>query len=120
MDELFENSILDELFEKRKIEFINHIRAKNEIEEEKRRIEDEESFTNLLKKRVKAWDYEEVIDKLNELETSIIDESNYWNKMFYKLGLADYEMLNNEMINRKLRKGFINKESANDFLTKKL
>lgn len=99
MEKMFENPILDDLYEVRGEELENAYKKKyGESNAEKRADEKEDEFINTLKKNVADKEkLEETMSRLNEFEMAIIDKFCSWYKQYYKLGFADAMRLEKEI-----------------------
>lgn len=87
MEEIFENSILDELFEARSNGFPVPYTKKYGKKEEKYFSQLEENIEKSLDKVITDSKIkEDIISKFNELRC---EESIYWDKAYYKLGILD-------------------------------
>ena len=85
MKKFLERSILDELYESKSDDFANDIQK--EIPEEESFLKEEQLKDKIKKFIKKKKQQEEVFKKLNEYELEVGKEQDFWNKMFYKLGV---------------------------------
>lgn len=118
MNKFFERSILDELYEAKSDEFAQDIQ--NEMQEETKSFLVEEQLTNKIKEVIKdEGQQKEMLKKLNEYEMEVAKEHDFWNKMFYKLGVYNCtemkEILLNKLDSKENTKTFFD-EYTDDFL----
>lgn len=118
MNKFFERSILDELYEAKSDEFAQDIQ--NEMQEETKSFLVEEQLTNKIKEVIKdEGQQKEMLKKLNEYEMEVAKEHDFWNKMFYKLGVYNCaemkEILLNKIYSNEDTKSFFD-EYTDDFL----
>lgn len=118
MNKFFERSILDELYEAKSDEFAQDIQ--NEMQEETKSFLVEEQLTNKIKEVIKdEGQQKEMLKKLNEYEMEVAKEHDFWNKMFYKLGVYNCaemkEILLNKIYSKENAKSFFD-EYTDDFL----
>lgn len=118
MNKFFERSILDELYEAKSDEFAQNIQ--NEMQEETKSFLVEEQLTNKIKEVIKdEGQQKEMLKKLNEYEMEVAKEHDFWNKMFYKLGVYNCaemkEILLNKIYSKENTKSFFD-EYTDDFL----
>lgn len=118
MNKFFERSILDELYEAKSDEFAQDIQ--NEMQEETKSFLVEEQLTNKIKEVIKdEVQQKEMLKKLNEYEMEVAKEHDFWNKMFYKLGVYNCtemkEILLNKTYSKENTKSFFD-EYSDDFL----
>lgn len=118
MNKFFERSILDELYEAKSDEFAQNIQ--NEMQEETKSFLVEEQLTNKIKEVIKdEGQQKEMLKKLNEYEMEVAKEHDFWNKMFYKLGVYNCtemkEILLNKTYSKENTKSFFD-EYTDDFL----
>lgn len=100
MIEYFEDSALEELYQKRKTNFKNFAKAKFDIgiDEEKETAEDEKILVDAIIEAVGKDIYTEKIrEKLSEFQVSIFAENDLWNEVFYKLGYIDSQSIKQEV-----------------------
>lgn len=91
MEELFENKIIDELYEMREEKFTRcYIDKYGKLEETKKAEKAEEELIEFMKKFIKnEKDMDKLIGKINEFESYALDEMCFWHKPYYKLGFVD-------------------------------
>lgn len=91
MEKYFKQSILDELYEQKSDKFAQKITEEmGKYGQREKSILNEEQLTNKIKGVVaneKAQ--KEVLKMLNNYEMSVGNELDFWNKMYYKLGVYD-------------------------------
>lgn len=98
MNKFLERTILDELYESKSDDFANDIQK--EIPEEESFLK-EEQLKDKIKKFIKKKKHqEEVFKKLNEYELEVGKEQDFWNKMFYKLGVYNCTEMKEILINK--------------------
>lgn len=103
MDNIFNKTILDQMYEFRMEDFEQGIYNKNE---EIKKIEGEiceigDKFLELLKRVIpNEEDYQKAFNMLRDFELSFGSEVSFWSKQYYKLGMNDMYKLRGE-----LRKG---------------
>lgn len=119
MNKFLERSILDELYESKSDEFAQDIQ--NEMQEETKSFLVEEQLTNKIKELIKDEKLQkEMLKKLNEYEMEVAKEHDFWNKMFYKLGVYNCtemkEILLNKMQKSKENTKAFFDEYTDDFL----
>lgn len=99
MNKFFERSILDELYETKSDEFAQDIQ--NEMQEETKSFLVEEQLTNKIKEVIKdEGQQKEMLKKLNEYEMEVAKEHDFWNKMFYKLGVYNCTEMKEILLNK--------------------
>lgn len=86
-----EETILDDLYEKRKIGFEeNFLKKYGEVDETREVQKAESNLTSLIKEIVKDKnEYNKILDGLNKFEEGVICERVFWNEQYYKLGFID-------------------------------
>lgn len=91
MKKFLEKSILDELYETKSDNFAEEIKREMEVKGKKEQSTLlEEKLTNMIKKAISDEKLQsEVLKLLNEYEMKTGKESDFWNKMYYKLGVYD-------------------------------
>lgn len=118
MNKFLMKSILDELYDSKSDEFANNIQKV--MQEEAKSFLAEEQLTNKIKELIKDEERQkEVLKKLNEYELEVAKEHDFWNRMYYKLGIYNCtemkEILQNKFENSKENKTFFD-EYTDDFL----
>lgn len=118
MNKFLERSILDELYESKSDEFAQNIQE--EMKEEAKSFLAEEQLTNKIVEVIKDEKLQkEMLKKLNEYEMEVAKEHDFWNKMFYKLGVYNCtemkEILLNKIDSKENTKTFFD-EYTDDFL----
>lgn len=118
MNKFLERSILDELYESKSDEFAQNIQE--EMKEEAKSFFAEEQLTNKIVEVIKDEELQkELLKKLNEYEMEVAKEHDFWNKMFYKLGVYNCtemkEILLNKIDSKENTKTFFD-EYTDDFL----
>ena len=110
MEELFENKILDNLYEIRE-EFITSYKKKyRELEETKKAKQAEDELVNFMKKFIKDENtMKELFEKINKFEGYALDEMCFWHKPYYKLGFIDGMRLKKE-----IKEGKVIENTSND------
>lgn len=98
MNKFLERSILDELYESKSDDFANDIQK--EIPEEESFLKEEQLKDKIKKFIKKKKQQEEVFKKLNEYELEVGKEQDFWNKMFYKLGVYNCTEMKDILINK--------------------
>lgn len=87
MEEIFENSLLDELYKVRKKEFEKSFLQKYGKEREEESVQVAEEIKGLIRSVVET---EEVQNELLEqFEKLIQAKKEYWSRAYYKLGIVD-------------------------------
>lgn len=91
MEELFENKILDELYEIRGEEFIGSYTKKyGKPEKVKKAEKAEEQLVQFMKKFIKdESNMKKLYEKINIFESYALDEMSFWHKPYYKFGFID-------------------------------
>lgn len=91
MEELFENKVLDELFEMRTDGLERAIIKKyGKTKEHEKADKTEEELTNILKETVKdEKKFEIIFEKINDFEGYLFGEIYFWEKQYYKKGFID-------------------------------
>lgn len=116
MNKFLERSILDELYESKNDEFAQKIQE--EMKEEAKSFLAEEQLTNKIKEVIKDEQLQnEMLKKLNEYEMEVAKEHDFWNKMFYKLGVYNCTEMKGILLDKvdKNQKNFFD-EYTDDFL----
>lgn len=115
MNKFLERSILDELYESKSDDFANDIQK--EIPEEESFLKEEQLKDKIKKFIKKKKQQEEVFKKLNEYELEVGKEQDFWNKMFYKLGVYNCTEMKGILLDKvdKNQKTFFD-EHTDDFL----
>ena len=115
MNKFLERSILDELYESKSDDFANDIQK--EIPEEESFLKEEQLKDKIKKFIKKKKQQEEVFKKLNEYELEVGKEQDFWNKMFYKLGVYNCTEMKGILLDKvdKNQKTFFD-EYTDDFL----
>lgn len=101
---MFENKILDELFEMREEGFTRWYIAKyGESKESKKTEKAENELVEFMKKFIsKEEDIEKMFNLLNKFESLALDEMCFWHKPYYKLGFIDATNLKKEIEEEKI------------------
>lgn len=91
MEKYFKRTILDELYESKGEEFAYDIGEEMSKQNKKfNSFRAEENLTNKIKELIKDEKQQnEIIRLLNQYELDVGSESDFWNKMYYKLGAYD-------------------------------
>lgn len=98
MNKYFEDSILNEMYATRHLNYENFIKKNYEIEEEKYLYQSEKGFKNIIKKFVKnKKDYEQISNALTDFEVAITDRNEFWKRIFYIAGHIDANKIKNEL-----------------------
>ncbi len=99
MEKLFENPVLDDLYEVRGEELENEYKNKYGVPNEIKRADQmEDEFINTIKKNVTDdKKLEEILSMLNKFEMAIIGKYCFWYAEYYKLGFIDSMCLKNEI-----------------------
>ena len=87
MEEIFENSILDDLFNIRTAGFECLFSKKYGIEESKKFLVLEKQLEMLVNKYVENENVKQEI--LTQFEELMLYQISYWKNVYYKLGIAD-------------------------------
>lgn len=99
MNKFFERSILDELYEAKSDEFASKIQEKTQ--EEFKSFLVEEQLITLIEDTIKDEKQQKaIINKLNEYEMEVAKEDEFWNKMFYKLGVYNCTEMKEILLNK--------------------
>lgn len=85
MNKFLERSILDELYEAKCDDFAKNIQ--NKIPAEKSFLKEEQLKNKIMQFIKNDKKQKEVLRKLNEYELEVGTEQDFWNKMYYKLGV---------------------------------
>ena len=89
--EVFENEVINELYNARieEIEpFFEKIYGQSETEKKMFKLDDE--LTAFITEKITDEELKkEILKKLNDLELSMISNSGFWHKHYYKIGVAD-------------------------------
>lgn len=110
MEELFENKILDDLYEIREGFITSYKKKYGELEETKKAEQAEDELVNFMKKFIKDENtMKELFEKINKFEGYALDEMCFWHKPYYKLGFIDGMRLKKE-----IREGKIIENTSND------
>lgn len=128
MNKYLKKTILDELYEVRSDDFASKILeeiTKNSEKEGSSKIE--EQLIDKIEETVKEEKEQlEILAKLNEFELKLGKEQDFWNKMYYKLGIYDCTELKNiiekKFIDLEEQKNFFDEdtEDFNDYLETKM
>lgn len=91
MEEMFENKVLDDLYEIRRdgfeCIFIKHYGEPEEIKEPKKI---DEELNDNIKKIVKDQnEQKQILDVLGQFQDSVLGEMCFWEQQYYKLGFVD-------------------------------
>ncbi len=91
MEEVFENEILDDLYETRGEKFESIFNGEyDKIEEIRNAKLSEKELTRTIKELIQDEEKQrQILEKLNNFEGRSAEERNFWNKQYYKLGFAD-------------------------------
>ena len=110
MEDLFENKILDDLYEIREGFITSYKKKYGELEETKKAEQAEDELVNFMKKFIKDENtMKELFEKINKFEGYALDEMCFWHKPYYKLGFIDGMRLKKE-----IREGKIIENTSND------
>lgn len=110
MEKLFENKILDDLYEIREGFITSYKKKYGELEETKKAEQAEDELVNFMKKFIKDENtMKELFEKINKFEGYALDEMCFWHKPYYKLGFIDGMRLKKE-----IREGKIIENTSND------
>lgn len=110
MEDLFENKILDDLYEIREGFITSYKKKYGESEETKKAEQAEDELINFMKKFIKNENtMKELFEKINKFEGYALDEMCFWYKPYYKLGFIDGMRLKKE-----IREGKVIKNTSND------
>ena len=98
MNKYFEDSILNELYANRHLDYENFIKKNYKIEEEEFLYNSEQKFANIIKMFVKNEnDYKQISNALTEFEVAITDRNEFWKRIFYIIGHIDANKIKNEL-----------------------
>lgn len=99
MEEMFENTILDELYEIREGKVENsYLEKYGESKVEKRANEAENELVEFMKKFIKEEkNMQEFFDKVNNYELTTMSAICFWYKAYYKIGFIDGISLKREI-----------------------
>lgn len=110
MEDLYENKILDDLYEIREGFITSYKKKYGELEETKKAEQAEDGLVNFMKKFIKDENtMKELFEKINKFEGYALDEMCFWHKPYYKLGFIDGMRLKKE-----IREGKIIENTSND------
>lgn len=110
MEDLYENKILDDLYEIREGFITSYKKKYGELEETKKAEQAEDELVNFMKKFIKDENtMKELFEKINKFEGDALDEMCFWHKPYYKLGFIDGMRLKKE-----IREGKIIENTSND------
>lgn len=91
MEKFLKQNILDELYEMRGDEFEDNILK--EMAKQNKELSSLDIEGNLTKKIKQAISnkklQEKILELLNKYELEVVNENEFWNKMYYKLGVYD-------------------------------
>lgn len=91
MEKFLKQNILDELYEMKGDEFEDNILK--EMAKQNKELSSLDIEGNLTKKIKQAISnkklQEEILELLNKYELEVVNENEFWNKMYYKLGVYD-------------------------------
>lgn len=98
MEDLYENKILDDLYEIREGFITSYKKKYGELEETKKAEQAEDELVNFMKKFIKDENtMKELFEKINKFEGYALDEMCFWHKPYYKLGFIDGIRLKKEI-----------------------
>ena len=110
MEKLYENKILDDLYEIREGFITSYKKKYGELEETKKAEQAEDELVNFMKKFIKDENtMKELFEKINKFEGYALDEMCFWHKPYYKLGFIDGMRLKKE-----IREGKVIENTSND------
>ena len=110
MEDLYENKILDDLYEIREGFITSYKKKYGELEETKKAEQAEDDLINFMKKFIKDENtMKELFEKINKFEGYALDEMCFWHKPYYKLGFIDGMKLKKE-----IREGKVIENTLND------
>lgn len=110
MEDLYENKILDDLYEIREGFITSYKKKYGELEETKKAEQAEDELVNFMKKFIKDENtMKELFEKINKFEGYALDEMCFWHKPYYKLGFIDGMRFKKE-----IREGKIIENTSND------
>lgn len=91
MEKFLKQKILDELYEMRGDEFEDNIlKEMAKQNKELSSLDIEENLTKKIKQAISNKKLqEEILELLNKYELEVVNENDFWNKMYYKLGVYD-------------------------------
>ena len=100
MEKLFENELLEDLYEARGEELENEYENKYGIPAEKRKVNNaEDRFTDSLVDYIKDEEkLQSVVDDFENYKHYAINLSEFWRKQYYKLGFIDCLCLIKELL----------------------
>ena len=99
MNKFLKRTILDELYEAKSDEFAQNLQE--EMNEKTKSFLVEEQLTNKIVEVIKDENLQkEMLKKLNEFEMEVAKEQDFWNKMFYKLGVYNCTEMKEILLNR--------------------
>lgn len=99
MNKFLKRTILDELYEAKSDEFAQNLQE--EMNEKTKSFLVEEQLTNKIVEVIKDENLQkEMLKKLNEFEMEVAKEHDFWNKMFYKLGVYNCTEMKEILLNR--------------------
>ena len=108
MEEVFKNEILDDLYETRGEKFESVFNGEyDKIEEIRNAKLSEKELTRTIKELIRDEEKQrQILESLNNFEGRSSEESNFWNKQYYKLGFADGMQFKQEMSDKGERYNF--------------
>lgn len=117
MEGLYESSVLDELFDSRRIGFESmYIEKYGKGENLEKADTLYEKLANIMKNELKDGEKQEECWKLLEgFQDALIDEMNFWEEQYYKLGFCDAHSLRVETKKEKERLTFGNNDNMLHF-----
>ena len=91
MEKFLKQNILDELYEMRGDEFEDNIlKEMAKQNKELSSLDIEENLTKKIKQAISNKKLQEkILELLNKYELEVVNENEFWNKMYYKLGVYD-------------------------------
>ena len=99
MNKFLKRTILDELYEAKSDEFAQNLQE--EMNKKTKSFLVEEQLTNKIVEVIKDENLQkEMLKKLNEFEMEVAKEHDFWNKMFYKLGVYNCTEMKEILLNR--------------------
>lgn len=98
MEDFFEEPILKVLFQSRNQEFEHHILKKSK--KNKEMVENIESKIRFFLSFIPKDIYQDMSNEIDEIMYQIVSYANFWNELFYKLGVTDGLKLDNETKNK--------------------
>lgn len=107
MEEVFKNEILDDLYETRCEKFESAFNGEyDKIEEIRNAKLSEKELTRTIKELMQDEEKQrQILENLNNFEGRSSEESNFWNKQYYKLGFADGMQFKEEIKQEMREKG---------------